>query len=110
MSIDLSCPICGGELEHKELRLYKNILYCETGATTLGAIEQRLVVALLRSPGGLSTLQFAELVGTTMVNINSRVKQLNKKLMSIEWTIKNVVGRGRGGALYVIRRKEGRTR
>lgn len=98
-----TCPLCGSKLKNRELRLYKNILYCNTGAISLGAIELRLVKALMRSHDGLTTLQFAEMIGTTTVNINSRVKQLNTKLRSVGWAMKNVGGRGPGGALYVMR-------
>ena len=103
----LACPICGGELKHKELRIHENILYCSTGAIPLGAIELRIVKALIRSCGGLSTYQLTDIIGTTAVNINSRVKQLSKKLGRIEWTMKNIAGRGPGGAVYVLARKEG---
>lgn len=105
-TITLVCPICEGELKNEELRLHRNILYCETGAIALGAIELRIVMTLIHSPGGSSTQQLAEIVGTTIVNINSRVKQLNMKLRDIKWTMKNIAGKGRGGALYVLRRRK----
>ena len=104
--ITLSCPICGGELEHGELRLHKNVVYSGAGAATLGVIELRIITALLRSNGGLTTLQLAELVGSIPVNINSRIRDLRTKLKRIGWTVKNLTGRGVSGALYVIRKEE----
>ena len=100
----LTCPLCGGELKNRELRLYKNIAYCDTGAISLGAIELRFVQELIRSLDGLTTSQFADLVGTTKVNVNSRVKQLNMKLRDIGWELKNIGSRSREGATYVLRK------
>ena len=100
----LTCPLCGSKLKNKELRLYKNIVYCDMGAISLGHIELRFVQELRRSFNGLTTTQLAELVGTTAVNVNSRVKQLNTKLEDIGWELKNVVGGGRIGALYMLRK------
>lgn len=100
----LTCPLCEGELKNRELRLYKNIAYCDTGAIFLGAIELRFVQESIRSFDGLTTLQFANFAGTTIVNVNSRVKQLNMKLRDIGWELKNVGGRGPAGATYVLRK------
>jgi len=99
------CPICGGELKQEELHIYENILYCSTGAISLGAVELRIIKALIRSVS-LTTYQLADIIGTTTVNINSRMKQLNKKLRGMQWTMKNVAGRGPGGAMYVLTKRE----
>jgi hypothetical protein len=99
------CPICGGKLSNDDLRFHRNIIFCDTGAVALGPASETIVKALLRTPGGLTTFQLAELTGMMNGHVSVMVNTINRKFRDIGWSIPNIGCGGRGGALYVIRRK-----
>ena len=99
------CPICGGKLPNEELRLHKNIVFCDNGAVPLGPASETIVRALLRTPGGLTAFQLAELTGMTNGNVSNMVILIDRKFRDIGWAVPNIGCGGRGGALYVIKRE-----
>ena len=71
----------------------------------MGPMELTVMKALLRSPGGMETGQLAELTGMSNHNVGTRTGILDRKLADIGWAVKNIGCGGRGGALYVIKRR-----
>ena len=107
MPATLVCPICGGELPNQDLRLHRNIIFCNSGAVALGPVEMTFVKALLRSPGGLTSFQLAEISETSLHHMGGRISMLDRKLNDIGSGVRNIgCRRGPGAALYVIRREE----
>ena len=101
-----ACPLCGGTLPNEGLRFHRNILISDSGAVALAPTEETIARALLRAPGGLTTLEVAHCAGILPRYVWALgVNRLGVKLQDIGWAVKNIGCGGRGGALYVIQRK-----
>jgi len=107
MPVTRACPLCGGELTNPGFRLHRNIVFCDSGAITLGPTELTIFKALLHNPGGMDKAQLAERAGILPRYVwPIGVNRLGSKLADIGWTVVNVGCGGRGGATYVIKRKQ----
>ncbi len=100
-----ACPICGGELKHSELRFHGDIVFCDSGAVSLSPVQSTIVKALMTNPAGLDTQQLGERIGMNVYGISAAMIRARRKLESIGWGVPNIGCGGRGGALYVLKRK-----
>ncbi len=92
-------------MKNDDLRLHRNIVFCDSGAVALWPTEVTAFKALRRTPGGLDTFQLATAIGVTNRAARRILARLASKLRDIGWDAPNIGCTGRAGALFVIRRK-----
>ncbi len=95
------CPICGGQITHAGIRVYRNIIIFNGCSVSLGPCQLTIVNALLRNPS-LSTMQLEERVGVNNNNMRQIIFGLRKKLVGLA-KIVNISSSEGDEAVYVLR-------